>query len=38
MVLDGPDLFVANGASLTEVNAPTGALVRVVSASAHAED
>ena len=41
MVLDGDDLFVANGGglgrtgSLTEVNASTGALVRVVPRPAH---
>ena len=35
MVLDGDDLFVSSGNSLTEVNASTGALVRVISGPAY---
>jgi hypothetical protein len=37
MAVSGHDLFVANGAgnSLTELDASTGALVRVISASSY---
>jgi hypothetical protein len=40
MVLRGSDLFVANGGnnSLTEIDASTGALVRVVSGPAYQFD
>jgi hypothetical protein len=38
MVLDGDDLFVATGSSLVEIDASTGALVRVVSGPAYRFD